>query len=103
MESGMLCLPAMLHQASHHQKSHASVVTLSALLGFADRKSNMHYLIPVFATLTPQEDDVIKLHAMVEDYASALNRKDVLNVRLKAITGDDNKKVRPSHMLPLPC
>ena len=63
----------------------------------------MHYLIPVFATLTPQEDDVIKLHAMVEDYASALNRKDVLNVRLKAITGDDNKKARPSHLLPLVC
>ena len=35
----------------------------------------MHYLIPVFATLTPQEDDVIKLHAMVEDYASALTAK----------------------------
>ena len=59
----------------------------------ADRKSNMHYLIPVFATLTPERDDVIKMSAMVEDYATALNRKDILHVRLKGITGDDNAKV----------
>ena len=60
---------------------------------FADRKSNMHYLTPVFATLTPEKDDVIRLNAMVEDYATALNRKDILHVRLKAITGEDNAKV----------
>ena len=53
----------------------------------------MHYLTPVFATLTPEKDDVIRLNAMVEDYATALNRKDILHVRLKAITGDDNVKV----------
>ena len=53
----------------------------------------MHYLIPIFATLTPDKDDVIKLNAMVEDYATALNRKDILHVRLKAVTGDDNHKV----------
>lgn len=59
----------------------------------SDRKSNMHYLTPVFATLTPEKDDVIRLNAMVEDYATALNRKDILHVRLKAITGDDNAKL----------
>jgi len=55
----------------------------------------MHYLIPVFATLEPKKDDVIQMSAMVEDYATALNRKDVLHVRLKGITGDDNLKVAP--------
>lgn len=53
----------------------------------------MHYLTPVFATLKPETDDVIKMNAMVEDYATALNRKDVLHVRLKGITGPDNLKV----------
>ena len=53
----------------------------------------MHYLTPVFATLAPEKDDVIRLNAMVEDYATALNRKDILHVRLKAITGEDNAKV----------
>ncbi len=59
----------------------------------ADRKSNMHYLIPVFATLDPKTDDVIKMNAMVDDYANALNRKDILHVRLKGISGEDNFKV----------
>ena len=59
----------------------------------ADRQCNMQYLTPVFATLKPEVDDVIKLNAMVEDYATALNRKDILHVRLKAVTGDDTAKV----------
>lgn len=72
---------------------------LNYFLLSADRKSNMHYLTPVFATLTPEKDDVIRLNAMVEDYATALNRKDILHVRLKAITGDDNAKVNLSTLL----
>jgi cytochrome oxidase Cu insertion factor (SCO1/SenC/PrrC family) len=59
----------------------------------SDRKSNMHYLIPVFATLDPKTDDVIKMNAMVEDYANALNRKDILHVRLKGVSGEDNFKL----------
>ena len=38
---------------------------------------------------------VIKMNAMVEDYATALNRKSILNVRLKGVTGEDNFKVAP--------
>lgn len=53
----------------------------------------MHYLTPVFATLDSKNDDVIKMSAMVEDYATALNRKSILHVRLKGLVGDDNLKV----------
>ena len=60
----------------------------------------MHYLRPVFATLKPDVDDVIKLNSMVEDYATALNRKDILHVRLKAITGNDTNKVFCLHHYP---
>lgn len=69
----------------------------------SDRQSNMQYLTPVFATLKPEVDDVIKMNAMVEDYATALNRKDVLHVRLKGISGQDNLKASShSHNFPLP-
>ena len=59
----------------------------------ADRMSNMHYLKPVFLTTDPETDDVVKMSAMVSDYASALNRKDVLHVRLAGVTGPDVAKV----------
>ena len=36
---------------------------------------------------------VIKMNAMVGDYATALNRKSILHVRLKGVTGEDNFKV----------
>ena len=66
----------------------------------ADRLSNMQHLKPVFVTLKPKEDDVVKMNAMVTDYASALNRKDVLGVRLRGLVGDDNHKVCAALLTP---
>lgn len=76
-----------------HEGRRKRLLQMAEAVMESDRKSNMHYLIPVFATLTPEKDDVIKMSAMVEDYATALNRKDVLHVRLKGITGEDNLKL----------
>jgi protein SCO1/2 len=76
-----------------HEGRRARLLQMAEAVMQSDRLSNMQHLKPVFVTLKPKEDDVVKLNAMVEDYASALNRKDVLGVRLKALVGDDNLKL----------
>ena len=57
----------------------------------ADRKTNMHYLNPLFVTVDYENDNEEKLRNVVDLFNSNHNRK---HVRLTGLTGPDTVKVR---------
>ena len=66
------------------------------LLCAADRKSNMHYLAPLFITVDADTDNEEKMRNVVELFNSKHNRK---NVRLTGLTGPDTVKVRAASLI----